>query len=490
MFFNPLWLLLLLLLWYLGGSMDERGGTAERESTGSRLLSPFRKLWGKKDTAAEDNVEQVNDMLETARADRLRASQAASERAGPRTGPQSYRDTTSAILAKYGRSTPSRADATSSTRPPSTVSGLSAASQASGNKPASEGEYGFEGVWTQKRLIKLHERVIRAEYTMRREKMLFEEVCSKVFDLEDAIKAASDVSHVWHSSVRPARTGRFARELSVAEWWWRVWFKPITFRLFSVALALLSLTVIWCLVVTIFVSPDLSLFSLLMHSRLPAWSIQILMVVPPLYMLATAASSLFQIRVWTFFELFQNQQSPPSSLLFSAAYISRVAAPCAFTVLSMSRLVFAHVTAFSDIIGDYTVVPILDVYFPLFAPLVLCLLCVLTIFSVGSRIMNGLSRLLRCVMCCAKCKTFVFEEGFNDKKVEVGERLLRDGTWCLDLGGNCALGLGGKSGGSHRCGGAGCSTEGARTAAPERDWRHGHGGAHARFVARRRRGRG
>lgn len=59
---------------------------------------------------------------------------------------------------------------------------------------------------------------------------------------------------------------------------------------------------------------------------------------PVAYIASCAYWSLFKLKLFTFYRLIPHQLTDPSSILFSGAYLCRLAAPLAYNFLLMGRI--------------------------------------------------------------------------------------------------------------------------------------------------------
>ena len=240
------------------------------------------------------------------------------------------------------------------------------------------------------------------------------------------------ILHVVHrlrlyaSSLQAPRTGRFGPMLDKLEWYWRVRFIPILYRIAAVFFALLSVAIVWSETTIVFTSPDLSFLSLIAKTS-PALSetaVQFIVMIPICYLFACSTHTLFHLRIARFFALFHHGHSSAKSLLFSAAYIGRLAAPLSYNVLNLGRLVYPSPTvqtAFAKAVGDMSsVFAVLGSSFQYYASAALIVICLLTLFNVGARLSNSFT-------CCAPCQEFMFSDDFYDDKIEEGRHALDAG---------------------------------------------------------------
>eukprot|EP00698_Gefionella_okellyi_P012196 TRINITY_DN3266_c0_g1_i1.p1 TRINITY_DN3266_c0_g1~~TRINITY_DN3266_c0_g1_i1.p1 ORF type:complete len:784 (-),score=143.60 TRINITY_DN3266_c0_g1_i1:1851-4202(-) len=313
-------------------------------------------------------------------------------------------------------------------------------------KKSTESKEYHEGEVTRSELIDLNRRVMVALAIKAREDYFWEELCVDHFDLDDELKNYQDGTRrgrIFRSTLRPSRQGRWAPVISRLEWWWRVWLYPIGLRVAAVFLSLLSLVIVWSNfsnVITAFHGPDTSIIMFLawgtrrfdwssgspvQYGSLPSELIQALITPVVIYMLLCSLHSLFRLRIWNFYALFRHGHSAPSSLLFSAAYMSRLAAPLAFNVLNMGRFIDlpdGNMPAFVMAVNNMSVVAALGTDFPTYAGISLIVFCLLTVFNVGARLANCFSQC--CCKCCVRFTQFLHDEDFYDSRMDEGRKAL------------------------------------------------------------------
>lgn len=287
-------------------------------------------------------------------------------------------------------------------------------------------DYESNGHVTRKDMIALNRRVMMAVAGKARQDFFWEELRQRYFRLQDEVQAAGGNStklRLYASSLQAPRTGRFGPMLDKLEWYWRVRFIPILYRIAAVFFALLSIAIVWSETTIVFTSPDLSFLSLIAKTS-PALSetaVQFIVMIPICYLFACSTHTLFHLRIARFFALFHHGHSSAKSLLFSAAYIGRLAAPLSYNVLNLGRLVYPSPTvqtAFAKAVGDMSsVFAVLGSSFQYYASAALIVICLLTLFNVGARLSNSFT-------CCAPCQEFMFSDDFYDDKIEEGRHAL------------------------------------------------------------------
>ena len=264
-------------------------------------------------------------------------------------------------------------------------------------------------------LAALHGRLKRASRNLRTSEAQFEDLMDHAFFLQDVVKAKNSPARAIVSLLKPHREGRFAARLDEAEWWWYTRIAPIVLRVVAVLLALLSLAVVWSECVLFLVNSKhkdttLSLFALAIHADgVSDFGLQALVFLPVAYLCVCAYSTLFKIQIFSYYKLIPNKLSSANSILFSAAYLSRLAAPLCYNYLLLIHEFNGVDTAFATIMGDMTAVPFLGEQFNTIFPLFILVLTTCTLFNMYGRI-----------LACLGVRSFNFQSSFDDSSPSPG----------------------------------------------------------------------
>ncbi|KNC49781.1 LMBR1 domain-containing protein 2-B [Thecamonas trahens ATCC 50062] len=261
----------------------------------------------------------------------------------------------------------------------------------------------------------LHGRMKRAVREVETAEAQFDALMDSAFFLQDVVKARGAPQRTVVSLLRPPRRSRLGPLLDKLEWWWYVRLAPYALRIAAVALAALSALVVWSECVLFLVNSKhkdrvLSVFALAIHSgNITDAGLQICVFFPVLYLCVCAYSTLFKVQLFSYYKLVPGGLSSANSLLFSAAYLSRLAAPICYNYLLLLHEFEGVDTAFANIMGDMTAVPFLGEQFNTIFPLFILILCLCTLFNVYSRILAWLH-----------IRSFMFEDSFDDSDAPVG----------------------------------------------------------------------
>jgi len=190
-----------------------------------------------------------------------------------------------------------------------------------------------------------------------------------------------------------------------------LYFHTFAYLAMGVGSVILSLLVVWC-EITLVVPIDLSPFSqIIVHSQMQGFGKQIFCFIPLSYMALCAYTTLFKVKLFNYYRLVPHQQSDPNSIMFSANYLCRLAAPLSYNFL---KLINQEDSSFAAVMGEMDAFP-LGKDFQIFFPIFVAVLCLFTIFNVWGKIAS---------MCCIKRFRYVPDDDY--KLITEGEQILRD----------------------------------------------------------------
>ena len=184
----------------------------------------------------------------------------------------------------------------------------------------------------------------------------------------------------------------------VVQWLWFVHLRQPVLAVAAILLGAFSCVVVWCECFFFFDSPVLSLFALIFRSNhadaaelFPFLSndvtLTIMLSIPLLYIMFCSYWSLFKIQLFSYYRLLPHQ-SDPYSLLFSAAYLTRLCSPLTLNFLHMCKF---SGTSFQKVMSNMESMPFLGgTSFNYYAPIILLLLCLCEIFNIVPRILSCL----------------------------------------------------------------------------------------------------
>eukprot|EP01132_Coremiostelium_polycephalum_P005889 gene5889-7333_t len=266
------------------------------------------------------------------------------------------------------------------------------------------------GEVTYSTLVSLNSKLKDTVTNYNRSLFLYEQCCLEAFELQDIGESNLNLDKVVTWSFKEPRTHRFASQFNYAEWIWYNYLEKPVLRVLALVFAIFSVIILWSEISVSVTSADVSILSnIVKHSNVSNLGIQIIVFFPLGYEALTAYSTLFKIRIFNYYRLIPHQHSDPNSILFSASYLCRLAAPLCFNFIQ-----FIHAqTTFSKVMGTMDVAPFLGTYFYIYFPLLIIIVCLATLFNLYSRIMN-----------CLNINRFRFDQDFNHDQIDEGKFLL------------------------------------------------------------------
>jgi hypothetical protein len=282
-------------------------------------------------------------------------------------------------------------------------------------------------------IVELHSRLISAKHNWNQATTLYETTLKRAFKLDDIVAAKDELrsTRMIKWTYKPARRFRFKLLTDVVnfmEWLWLTKIAEWFWRVASVLLAIASLLLIFC-EVTMFVvfleaptgrglPATISPLTLLVRSAdLSPLGIQLISLAVVAYMATCTFSSLFSFRFLSWYKLLPDQQTDSYSILFCAAYLSRLAPPLVLNLLYLINYDLPEYnSAYIQIMGPMTRVPFFGQKFNVIFPCLIVFMSVATLFSCWSRIMS-------CLPCC-RSRSFSYDEWDDDEQVESGRDLI------------------------------------------------------------------
>ncbi|KAL4493159.1 hypothetical protein ABPG72_003244 [Tetrahymena utriculariae] len=237
----------------------------------------------------------------------------------------------------------------------------------------------------------------------------------KAFWLQDIIKNQDNESKkVIESSLRKPRTGFQADLRNKIEWYWYMSTKKQIKAIWSIFLTAMSIIVLLS-EISLFWDKDLSILGwfvqALLSFELSVFWVQIVTLIPLLFMIFNVYYGLFRLKISGFFGLYPNGHTDAASLLFASVNFSRVAAPLCYNYLEMINITD---TAFNKVLGNINIVPVLGSDFTNFFPSLLVLFCLFNLFDLYGKVLSlfGL-------------ESFQFTDTYNSSLIEEGQDLIK-----------------------------------------------------------------
>eukprot|EP00658_Telonema_sp_P-2_P008652 TRINITY_DN1326_c0_g1_i3.p1 TRINITY_DN1326_c0_g1~~TRINITY_DN1326_c0_g1_i3.p1 ORF type:complete len:377 (-),score=75.61 TRINITY_DN1326_c0_g1_i3:296-1426(-) len=215
---------------------------------------------------------------------------------------------------------------------------------------------------------------------------------------------------------RSRRTGAIGSTIERANYLWKVRLRGPVKRCMVVLTTVLSLGIAW-LEITIPIpstTARLSWLYYLVHST-SGMGVQILSMIPFVYMALCTYYSLFCLKVFNFYALHGNQQTEGPSLLFNAALLCRLVAPLSFNYLTCIDENLD--SSFQRYMGEMDTVPLLGESFNLYVPIFI------TIFM----LCTACNLYRHCAKLCPGVQQFSFRasDDATHENIEDGQNMLR-----------------------------------------------------------------
>lgn len=238
---------------------------------------------------------------------------------------------------------------------------------------------------TYSNLVNLHQKVMNYDHAYTRATRLYDQIVSKALNLEDVIHSKNSPERrvEWHFRQPPS--GRFSGLKATLEWVWQVHLYTWYFRILGITCAVLSIILVWCEAVMPSTTEDMSFLYFFIHKTgLTGIPKQLFCVVILTYMATCTYTSLFKLQIWDYYRLVPHQQSDANSIMFSANYLCRLAAPLSFNFLQLTRQT-KSAPEFSAVMGQ------MDGYFGLGKsflygfPVLIVMFCLCSLLNVWQR---------------------------------------------------------------------------------------------------------
>lgn len=163
-------------------------------------------------------------------------------------------------------------------------------------------------------------------------------------------------------------------------WRWYYSVRPYLFYGLSLLLALLSIIIIWSEVTFQLTEPNISLVYIYMkYSKYLSYLFfELIVVILLIYMCICTYTSLFQLKLFDLYHLFPNHHTDDNSLVFCASYLCRLTFPLCYNFINLAD---NTQTAFSSIMGNIDLVPLLGKEFNGYVPVMILLFTFISFFN-------------------------------------------------------------------------------------------------------------
>nr|CAG4647762.1 EOG090X03B7 [Moina brachiata]SVE92915.1 EOG090X03B7 [Moina brachiata] len=250
----------------------------------------------------------------------------------------------------------------------------------------------------EKSFVRLHRQVIRALQRQHRTETQWYNLVDRIILLEDVHRNIGSHERYFKPSFDHDRSGWQAWLHSpVFEWYWKCFFRRYFCQGLAMALALVSILVVWSELTFFNADPALSLFAIFVRMAKEHYdylAIELLSIATIAYMCVCAYSTVLKIRVLNLYYLAPHHQTDEYSLIFSGMLLCRLTPPMCLNFLGLihmdSHIIKARLmeTYYTQIMGHMDVLPIISDGFNIYFPMAILGLCLATYFSLGSRLLS------------------------------------------------------------------------------------------------------
>lgn len=235
----------------------------------------------------------------------------------------------------------------------------------------------------------------------------------QAFQMEDVMANLRNPARRIESNLRYHKPGCMGDFKARMEWEWLVIYKKFFKIFFAIFLGILSIIILLS-ETTMYFNSQFSVIGntirWLLKKNLSPVQIQIVCLVPLIYMAFGVFYGMFKVKIWTIYGIYPNKSTDSSSLLWSAINFSRVSAPLCCNFLSM---VGTKQSAFQSVIGNIDKVPIFGSSFTQIFPFLIIILAILNYYDLITRFLNFLG-----------ATDFLFTTGFDHEYIEEGKQIM------------------------------------------------------------------
>lgn len=279
---------------------------------------------------------------------------------------------------------------------------------------------------TERTLVRLHKRVIRASQIYQRTHCQWNMLMEKVFALEEVADNESNPDREFkhYSSTDSVRVLLSKVYTPTVEWYWKCLFRPWVMKGLAVVLVVMSFMVVWSECLFFVKKPVLSLFAVFINIAKLNYDyvyIEMASILTIGFLCFCAYYTVFQIRILNYYYIAPHHQTNEYSLIFTGMMLCRLTPPMCLNFLGLIHL-DSHIihesnlqeTAYTTIMGHMDVISIVSDGFNIYFPIAIVLLCICTYFSLGSRILHFLG-----------FQQFVGDDDMTQELIDEGKELIR-----------------------------------------------------------------
>jgi hypothetical protein len=190
--------------------------------------------------------------------------------------------------------------------------------------------------------------------------------------------------------------------------------RPWFLRILAFFLILMSLATVLSEITLFMEKMSFSIFGLLVDSSENIFIINLLSLIPIIFLFLTSLYGLFNMKVSWFYTIHDNRHTDSISLLFLASFMCRIGFPLCLNFLQILKMERdLRKAKLIEVLGGYIDLLPLGKGFTVIFPTMLIFVCLFNLFDIFGRLMNflGFSR-------------FGFKHPSNDDKIEEGVEFL------------------------------------------------------------------
>ncbi|KAN0055328.1 hypothetical protein ACTA71_008439 [Dictyostelium dimigraforme] len=266
--------------------------------------------------------------------------------------------------------------------------------------------------------------------------VLYERLLGKAFAIEDIIETRERKKQqnggitTFNEEKSIQWSFKSSKSNAKFEYLWHMYIHPWYFIIVGLICVCLSGIILWSEIVLALVSnPEYSPFYRAIIRMEPGIGLQIFCFIPMIYMCVCSYSTLFKLRISNYYRLVP-QQSNTFSIMFSANYLCRLAAPLAYNFIQICHVNQGNtiVSPFDKIMGDMNAFGdnALGKRFTLFFPIFMIVVCIISFFNLHKRLAG--SCCIRSLRIVTDTSEGAVDHGLKILKQEREERSLNGGV--------------------------------------------------------------
>jgi len=252
-------------------------------------------------------------------------------------------------------------------------------------------------MYSEKYLVDLHRKVIVITERAHRTNVQWNMLLQKAFQLDDIERNRGNRDRIFKTSFTEHQP-RKSVFLMTVEWYWKIWIRPLLYKLIAVSLFCFTIVLVWSEMTFFSTKPKLSIFALLIgvaKRQYLYFNIEVVCFFTIFYMCACTYYTVFKMRIFNYYYFALKHQTDANSLLFSGLLLCRLTYALCLNFLAMIHL-DGHVTnintleqtSFTVFMGHMDVVSFISKGLNIYYPMTILLVCFCTYFNIGSRILN------------------------------------------------------------------------------------------------------